>query len=635
VVELGEGVDKVEIGDLVACAGGGYANHADEVVVPANLVARVPEGVTAEAAAMTTLGAIALQGIRLAQPTLGETAVVSGLGVVGLMACQLLKANGCRVFGIDVDPSAIDRARQLAALDAVAQLNVDPTEGQVQEFSRGLGADLVIICAGTKSSEPVELAGKLVRKRGRVVVVGAVGMDIPREDYYRKEIRFAVSCSYGPGRYDPNYEELGQDYPPGFVRWTEGRNMEAVLDLMAAGKFEPLGLVTHRIPFEDAPSAYEMIAEGSDPYCGLLLTYPDAAITPQSKISLVHSRTRDGNKIGVGFVGAGSFAQTFLLPPLRSHKRVQLTGIATRSGLGAADVGKRFGFSTAVSSPEDIFKDDGTDAVVIATRHDQHGPGTIAALDAGKHVFVEKPLCLSEEELEQIAIKAGELSASNSMPVLQVGYNRRFSQAAQIAKTHFGRPSHASHAGGPLCMFYRVNAGHIPRDHWTQDPIEGGGRILGEVCHFVDLMQFMSGSDPVLVSAMCVDTNNTNVVHEDNVVINLRFADGSVGSIGYFGEGSKTMPKEQLEIVGLGRSATIVNFQKVILYSERRKAEKRCSGKGHSEEINAFLQGVENGNLPIPMESLLATSLTTFAIRRSLTSGRAETIATSKLLTTP
>ncbi|MCB1184551.1 bi-domain-containing oxidoreductase [bacterium] len=622
VVAVGAGVDKVAPGDLVACAGGGYANHADEVVVPVNLVVRVPAGVPADAAAMTTLAAIALQGVRLAEPTLGENAVVVGLGAIGLMACQILKANGCRVFATDIAPDAVQRALDTGCADAVARLGADPVENAVAEFTRGRGADLVLICAATASSEPVQMAGRISRQRGRVVVVGAVGMDLPRTDYYEKEIRFAVSCSYGPGRYDPNYEEGGLDYPYGFVRWTEGRNMEAVLDLMAAGTFDPLPLVTHRIAFDDAPGAYEMIAGRTEPYCGILVEYPAGPRRSGRDVAL-RGTTRVDGKIGIGFAGCGSFAQTFLLPPFRDDSRTTMGPIFTRSGLTAADVGQRSGFSTAVDTAEAVINHPDTDALVITTRHDQHGPLTLAALAAGKHVFVEKPLCLTRADLAAIARQVHERENAGTMPVLQVGFNRRFSSAAVKARAHFGADP------GPLTMMYRISAGHIPKEHWTQDPVEGGGRILGEVCHFIDLMQFMCDADPVAVAALCIDTANAANKADDNVVISLRFADGSVGSIGYFAEGAKAMPKERLEVLGAGLSAVIDNFQKVELYSGRGRRVSKHAGKGHAEEVKAFLAGVQKGAPPIATSSQIATTAATLAVLDALASGRTEAVPTA------
>lgn len=611
VTEVAGDVTALQPGDLVACAGSS-ANHADEVVVPVNLTARVPDGVPPDAAAMATLGAIALQGQRLAQPTLGENAVVIGLGVVGLLAAQLLKAAGCRVLGTDVSPAALALARQSGSVDAALDPGAEDLQAAVQEFTRGYGADLVLICAATSSHEPVVQAARICRKRGRVIVVGAVGMDLPREDFYAKEIAFAVSCSYGPGRYDPAYEENGLDYPLGFVRWTEQRNLEAVLDMMAAGKCDPLALVTHRYEFAEAPKAYAMVAEGGESHTGILIDYP-AATVPERRVAVDCGGAALGaGELGVGFVGCGSYAQSFLLPPLRKAPRVRLTAIHTRTGLSAADVGRRAGFQRAVDSPAAVLADAATSAVVIATRHDQHGPLVLAALEAGKHVFVEKPLCLNLDELRAIARKLRELSgASSGAPILQVGFNRRFSPAAVHARSHLGE------AGGPLTMAYRVNAGPIAREHWIQDPQQGGGRIVGEVCHFIDLMQSVCGADPTEVHAVRVDGDGPALMPQDNVILTLRFADGSVGTILYCAHGGKAMPKEELQIMGRGRSAVIDNFGSVRLFARGRRV-RRCGGKGQNEEVAAFLAAIRSGEPAIPITGQLATTLATFAALESL-----------------
>lgn len=628
VTEIGPGVTRFAAGDLVACAGGGYANHADEVVVPENLVAKVPAGVSAEDAALTTLGAIALQGVRLAAPTLGENAVVIGLGVIGLLAAQLLRAAGCRVFGADISPQALAFAHATDSLDAGGLMGAEPVEAMIADFSRGPGADLVLICAGAASNEPIELAGRISRKRGRVVVVGAVGMDVPREDYYRKEIALTISCSYGPGRYDPTYEEQGLDYPYAFVRWTEGRNLEAVLDLIATGKLTPARLVTHRFPFAEAPSAYRLIADRKEPYAGILLDYPPrengGVDGPLRLDGATHGRS---GSLGLGVIGAGSYAQAFLLPPLKSEPDVHFTSIFTRTGLSAADVGRRLGFARAVGSLPEVLADPDTAAVVVATRHDQHGPAVLAALAAGKHVFVEKPLCLTREELGDIARRLA--SPAGTPVVLQVGFNRRFSPAARAVKAHFGaRP-------GPLTMIYRVNAGAIPRDHWIQDPREGGGRLVGEVCHFVDLMQFIAGADPVEVFATCIGTDNAELVAQDNVLITLRFADGSVGTLAYVAQGAKSVAKELFEVHGAGRSAILDNFGRVALHTHGRRVVRRVSGKGQAEEIRAFIAAIRSGQPAIAVESQLATTLATFDALESLRLRAPVRIDTAALLRRP
>lgn len=624
VVEVAPDVRALQVGDLVACAGSD-ANHADEVVVPVNLTARIPAGVPADAAAMATLGAIALQGQRLAQPTLGENAVVIGLGVVGLLAAQLLRASGCRVLGADIAPAALDLARRSGSVDEAVDLRAGNLDAAVAEFSRGYGADLVLICAATASNEPVSQAARICRQRGRVVVVGAVGMDLPREDFYHKEIGFAVSCSYGPGRYDPSYEEDGLDYPLGFVRWTEQRNLEAVLDMIAAGKCDPLALVTHRVPFAEAPRAYAMVASGQEAFAGILLDYP--ADTPRRAAPAVTcggAPVGEGD-LGVGFIGCGSYAQAYLLPPFRQSAGVKLTAIHTRTGLSAADVGRRAGFQQAVDAPEGVLADPATAAIVIATRHDQHGPLALAALEAGKHVFVEKPLCLDHDQLRAIAGRLAARTDGHTGPILQVGFNRRFSPAAALARRHLGE------AGGPLTMTYRVNAGPIPRNHWIQDPVQGGGRIVGEVCHFIDLMQFVCGADPIEVHAAQIDASGPDLLPADNVILTLRFADGSVGTILYCAHGGKAMPKEELQIMGRGRSAVIDNFASVRLYGSGRQS-KRCPGKGQDQEVAAFLAAVRSGKPAIAPSSQLATTLATFEALESLRTRQPRPIDVAGLL---
>ena len=620
VIEVSESATDFKIGDIVACAGGGYANHADEAVIPLYLAVRLPLGVDPSKAAYATIASIALQGVRLAEPTIGEKAVVIGLGIVGQLAAQILKANGCMVFGTDLDEKQVELALSSCSVDEGAVSGRDAVSSLVSDFTRGRGADITIICAGTSSNQPVELAGEITRKKGRVIVVGAVGMDIPREDYYRKEISFTVSCSYGPGRYDPAYEEGGIDYPYPYVRWTEGRNMEAVLDLMAKGTLDPSKVTTHTVPFKNAPDAYEMIASRSDPFCGILIEYPEEQEETASSIELSASKQKlDRDTVGIGMLGPGSFAQTFLLPPLKNDKRVAFTTICTRSGLTASDVGEQKGFRRAVGNVDEMLADQETDAIVVATRHNTHGEAVLKALDANKSVFVEKPLCLTMEELKEISSAA---RASEAM--VQVGFNRRFSGAAEAAKAFIGKKH------PPLTMFYRINAGHIPKEHWTQTD-EGGGRILGEVCHFIDLFQYFSDALPTRVHAFSMETQDQSIVTQDNVVIVLTFNDGSVGSIGYFSEGSKALPKERCEITGGGRTAVIDNFNKVELYGRTRKT-KKFRGKGHSEEMKEFITSLKNGMPAISLESQLATTLTTFAILESLDSGQAVDIDMGALL---
>lgn len=613
VIEAAPGVEGFLPGDLVACGGGGYANHADEVVIPVNLCCRIPEGVSTESAAFTTLASIAMQGLRLASPTLGENAVVIGLGVVGQLACQLLKANGCRVFGADIAVDAVDLCLATGSAHEARVLGRDPVEQNILDFTGGRGADLVLICAATASNDPVEMAGRIARQRGRVVVVGAVGMDLPREDYYRKEIGFTVSCSYGPGRYDSSYEEGGMDYPYGFVRWTEGRNMTSALDLMATGALDLSGLITHRVAFEDAPQAYAMVAARSESFAGIVLHYPEQRTAATSVVVIPGEHASIDGRVGVGCIGAGSYAQAFLLPFFKSHPDAAPTVISTRTGLSAVDAGKRYGFRTAVADVDAVLADADTQAVIIATRHDQHGPLTLRCLQAGKHVFVEKPLCLDQAELA--AIMRFYEGAGDSAPILQTGFNRRFSPSAVAALNHLGD------ASGPLVMDYRVSAGQIPADHWIQDPQVGGGRIVGEVCHFIDLMQYLCGADPVEVHAVSVGGKSPAQLPQDDVQIQIRFADGSLGTVSYVAHGAKSLPKERLEASGSGRTIVIDNFTGVELFGSGR-SKKRAGGKGQKEEVDAFLASLRVGRPAIGLASQFSTTLCTFQALRSLHEGR-------------
>lgn len=607
VLEVADGIDHLQKGDLVACAGGGYANHADEVVVPVNLVAKVPEGVSPEQAAFTTIGAISLQGVRLANPELGDCAVVIGLGVVGQFVGQLCKAAGCRTIGIDISESASTLALKSNSVDKAITIPGDNAENIVSDFSRGRGADLVFVCAGTSSNDPFNLATNIVRKKGKVVVLGRVGMEMDWVEVYKKELSVDISCSYGPGRYDPSYEEKGLDYPFEFVRWTEGRNMEAFLDLIASGSIDPLSVLTHQIEFSDASKAYKIISEKSEPFCGMLLEY-DNKYQPSHIINLTDkSIKKSSGKLGISFYGAGSFAQTFLLPPMKNHKDVELQMICTGSGLTAADAGKRYGFKQAGESLDQLLEDPNTDAIVIATRHDLHGGAVIKALKADKHVFVEKPLCVFPEELKEIEALTEELLKKGAMPILQVGYNRRFSGAAVQAKKFMAAKS------APLTMMYRINAGSMPREHWMQDKDVGGGRLIGEACHFVDLMQFFCDSVPTDINTQRITVNYDSILPIDNTITSITFGDGSIGSMGYFSEGPKSLPKERFEVIGNARATIINNFQELECYS-RKKTKKRFSGKGHDQELVAFVDSLHKGNHAISLESMFGTSRAIFEI---------------------
>ena len=607
-------VEEFKVGDRVACAGVGFASHAEVISVPKNLCVTLPANVPFEAGAFGTLGAIALQGVRLAVPTLGESIVVIGLGLVGQLTVQLLKANGCRVFGLDLDHSRIELARALGVDDAV--VSDDDAPRSIERWTRGRGADAVLVTAATESSQPVELAAKISRMKGRVVVVGATGLDIPRQPFYLRELSLTISMSYGPGRYDPDYEEHGHDYPFPYVRWTEQRNIESFLDLVGQKRIDVDKLISHRFPIEDAEQAYQLISGASnEPYLGVVLKYdPDSAL--QSRIPLTSDaspRAKKEQKVGVGVVGAGGYLQNILLPQFKTVG-VAFRSIATASGVSAHDVGKRFGFAEAVSTADEVINDPSVNLLIVGTRHDLHAELAIKALALNKNVFVEKPLALSEEELSAVLD-----AASNSSAQLMVGYNRRFSPLAKQAKNFFeGR-------NAPLSIVYRVNAGRIPKDHWLQDPAQGGGRIIGEVCHFVDFIEYITGALPVSVFAESVNGNNALTFNDDSVLVTLRLADGSNGSIAYLGEGDRALAKERVEIFGAARSFVIDDFRRGIGYKDGREEQTtlRAQDKGQLDEVRAVCESILKADAaPITLEELAVTSLTTFRILDSLRTGQ-------------
>jgi polar amino acid transport system substrate-binding protein len=615
VIGVGDGVTEFRAGDRVACAGAGYASHAEVLSVPKNLCVRLPDGVGFEAAAFGTLGAIALQGVRLAEPTLGEAVVVIGLGLLGQLTVQLLKANGCRVFGVDLDAAKIALARELGA-DAGAVPN-DAVAKSIIEWSRGRGADAVLITAATPSNQPVELAGEVSRRKGRVVAVGLVGLDVPRQVYYERELTLKISMSYGPGRYDPEYEERGHDYPFAYVRWTEGRNIEAFLDLVAAGRVNVERLITHRFPIEDGARAYELITgETKEPYLGVLLKY-DTERAVESRIEINQGTRKSAagaGRIGLGLVGAGSYARKMLLPHFKAAG-AEFRAVATASGLTARDTAERYGFHYCVAGADEVINDPEVNLVVIATRHDLHAELARRALLAGRHVFVEKPLALTDEELARVSE-----AAAQSAGKLMVGFNRRFSPLARAAQDFFAGRS------VPLSIIYRVNAGRIPREHWTQDLDEGGGRIIGEVCHFIDLMQFWTQALPVRVYAESITSRSHAIIDADSVMITLRFSDGSNGVIAYLAEGDRALAKERVEIFGGGRTFVLDDFRSASLYRDGREDKTKLRGqdKGQADQVRAVCEAVARGKpAPIPLESLVATTRATFCIHESLRTGMA------------
>lgn len=601
VLAVGRGVRGFRPGDRVASNG----PHAGVVAVPKYLVASVPENVPLDLAAYGVLGAIALNGVRLAKLGLGDTAFVVGLGLIGQIAVALLKANGCRVLGTDLDPAKCELALKMGA-DAARP---DFAAAEVLERSRGIGADAVLIAASTPSDAPVALAADAVRPKGRIVALGAVGLNLPRRPFYFKEAEFVVSCSYGPGRYDPEYEDRGHDYPAGHVRWTEQRNLQAVLDLMGSGRLDLAPLTTHRFTIDAAENAYAMIEEGKERYLGILLEFPDSA----KQAAAPAAKKPAPKELGVGVLGAGNFAKTVLLPILRKTPKLHPRVICAGSGLSAGHAAEKFDFDLAVTDEDQVVADPGVGVVFVLTRHDQHAPQILKALKQGKHVFTEKPLALTEDEIAEI-----DAALAGSASMLMVGFNRRFSPAAREARKLFASTS------SPLTVSIRMNAGSIPAEHWTQSEEEGGGRLIGEACHAIDLATYLTGSRPVRVYADCIGGPSAPKITEDQSFITLRHANGSISSIGYLAGGDRAYGKERIEVLGGGKLAVIEDFRELTTASGGKlKSDKRWQqDKGHRAEIEAFAEALlKGGPSPIPWEELRAVSLAAILAVRSLREG--------------
>jgi predicted dehydrogenase/threonine dehydrogenase-like Zn-dependent dehydrogenase len=614
IIALGKNMPGFKVGQRVACAGGGYAVHAEYNVVPRNLLTPLPKNVDFESAAFTTLGAIALHGFRLAEPQLGENVAVIGLGLLGLMTIQFAAAAGCNVLGIDLDPKRIKLAEGLG-LKAVAR---QQAEAAAQAFTANRGFDSVIICAGTSSNDPVELAGVIARDCAKVVATGAVGLNFPRKVYYEKEISFINSRSYGPGRYDANYEESGNDYPIGYVRWTEGRNFQAVVEMMASGKLQVTSLISHRFPIEEGVKAYEVITgKSKEPFLGVLLTYGEKEEVKSKKVEFISSVLRPSSTVKLGVLGAGLYANATLLPVIKNNKDFELVGIASSGGLHAQHSGKKFGFQYAASSDDEIINDTAINTVAILTRHDSHADLVVKALKTGKHVFVEKPLAITPEQLHKIE---KQLRITNHQ-LLTVGFNRRFSSLAQNLK------SSVVHRPSPMYLHYRVNAGCIPLNHWTQDPLLGGGRIVGEACHFIDLLTFLAGAPPVRVRAYALPDGGK--YREDNVSMTFIFPDGSIGVVDYLANGDKSFPKERLEVFCEGMIAVLDDYVSLTTVKGGRTTVQRgAQDKGWKAEMAAFAEAIKNGKEPpIPYEQLIGVAKAAFAALQSLRENREVPIA--------
>ncbi|MFZ2147471.1 MAG: bi-domain-containing oxidoreductase [Sedimentisphaerales bacterium] len=615
VIRVASDVQGFVVGNLVACGGGGYANHAEIIAVPSNLCVKLPENADLKKASYNTIGAIALQGIRQADLRIGETCAVIGLGLIGQLACLILRASGVKVVGIDINPGVVEIASKHCA--DMAFIREEPGLAEkIGEFTGGIGIDAVIITAGTSSLDPINFAGQIARKKGRVVVVGAVPTGFDREPhYYRKELELRMSCSYGPGRYDLNYEEKGLDYPAAYVRWTEKRNMQAFQELVHSGRIDIDYLTTHEFPLEEAAKAYDMVVSHSEPFLGIILKYDTDK--PIEKEPVTVSQVRPAGKVGLAFIGAGSYAQGYLLPNIPKDKEVVRKAIMTNSGATSKRVAERYGFEFCTSDVKDILESADVNTVFIATRHDSHAEYVLKSLQAGKHVFVEKPLCLSTEELKKIEeVCQREHKAESGQ--LMVGFNRRFAPLTKLLKGKL--------RGSPMSMIYRVNAGVVPADTWIQDTAIGGGRIIGEVCHFVDFLTFMCGSLPVRVYASALpEPRHLN----DTVTVNLEFANGSVGTICYFANGSKRLSKEYIEVYQSGLIGIIRDFKELNIFSNGKPERKKLlnQNKGQAFMMRTFVDGIKNGGAPtIRADEIFAVTRTTFGIIESLRNHQAVSI---------
>ncbi len=646
VTAVGENVTGFSVGDRVACAGSGIASHAEVLRVPQTLAVKIPGSVSFEAASFVALGGIAMHAIRMANLTFGERVVVLGLGLLGQLAVQILNSAGYWVFGADIVPSKVRMALEHGAKGGGA-IGQDDIISAVNAFTDGHGADAVLIFASTKSNEPIELAADLARERGRIVVPGLVGLDIPRKVFYEKELDFVVSRAWGPGMYDPDYEAGRVDYPISFVRWTAQRNMAHFLEMLGDGRVTVDHLITHRFPIDRAVEAYEMILEGKEPVIGVILTYPgepdlkrridlkpkekaqgSARKAKKSEPSILRSRSSvRASRVRIGLVGAGLFAKGTLLPALKGVEGVELRAVATSTGISGEHIARKYGLDYYTTEVDQILEDPEIDLVMILTRHGSHASLVSKALAAGKHVFVEKPLALSEEQLQGV-IRAyqeanGRISESvnNEIRHLMVGFNRRFAPATEFLLKHLQR------VAVPKMITIRVNVGYISPDVWVHDPEQGGGNIVGEVCHFVDLIQALTQSYPVNVFARAVRSESEAIIPEDNVVVTLSMADGSVGNIVYTTSGNKTYQRERVEVFAGGGVGVIENFKRALWVQagRRKKFGNILTGvdRGHRAEMRILIDSLREGKpFPVPFESYVATTRATFAAMESLRVGR-------------
>ncbi|HPL68641.1 MAG TPA: bi-domain-containing oxidoreductase [Brevefilum sp.] len=613
IVKTGPGLVGFKAGDRVACAGGGYAVHAEYAIIPQNLMVPIPEPVNFEEAAFATIGAIAMQGFRLSEVGVGARVGIIGLGLLGLLTTGIARAAGCQVLGVELDPARADLALQVGANKAV---NREQAIEAARSFTQGDGLDAILICADTSDNDPLILAGEIARDRAKVVVVGSVGMEVPRKPYYEKELELVVSRSYGPGRYDPAYEEKAHDYPIGYVRWTETRNIAAFLTLLAEDKLDVSPLISHRVAIEEGARAYAIIT-GDQPYLGVLLTYEEQNLPDERRIlntAAPSVRVRPDEILALGVLGAGNYALSTFLPVVKRIGGIAPVGIASASGVSAHYAARRFGFGFAASEAETLLDDPVINMIAILTRHHLHSQQIQAAIQVGKHVYCEKPLAINTEELKQIE----QMLQGENQPLLTVGFNRRFAPLAQHLKA-FVDTRHE-----PLYMHYRLNANVLPKGHWLLDPEVGGGRIIGEGCHFIDFLTFLVGESPVEVLTQGLPDGG--IYSEDNVIMTFRFPDQSLGLVSYLANGDKSFPKEYLEVFFGGQVATLNDWRLLETVAKGRRKVKRHllrQDKGHSNAWRAFLAAVQGQEeLPIPYEQLLGVTRASFAALESLRSGK-------------
>ena len=616
VIAMADDVSDIQVGDRVACAGAGFAVHAEFACVPRLLVAKIPldSQVSFEEAAFATVGAVALHGIRTADVKLGDLVAVIGTGLLGQLTIQLLKASGCRVLALDLQRDRVALAVQLGVSDATD--SPERFEHLCSLHSSGHGVDSVLITAETTSSDPVNLAAKVARDRAVVVAVGTVGIDLQRKLYYEKELDFRISRSYGPGRYDSAYEQKGHDYPIGHVRWTETRNMEAFLGLLAESKIAVFPLITHRFPIEQAHLAYDQISGRSiSPTIGVLITYPPDS-RPDRKLKILSTKARPHpSDVRVGVLGAGSFATSTLIPAIQRESATELIGVCAANGAHSRSAARKFGFQYCTTDENEILADSSINTVVIATRHHLHASQVAAALTAGKHVFCEKPLCINRSELINLVSLYRKRDAQS---LLMVGFNRRFSPMAVRLRQFL------SEVREPLALHYRVNAGSLPRDHWVNDPEQGGGRIVGEMCHFVDLLSFLADSNPVQVQTRVLGNA------DQSFVISMRFANGSDGTVSYLVDGHRAFSKERIEVFGGGCAAVLEDFRMLELVRGSHRGTMRSrlrQDKGHRAEWRAFAKAIHQGHdSPIPFDQIVNSTLATLCAVDSRCNGRAITV---------